>query len=259
MVNKKNGIIAAVVAVVVIIIAIVLFFVFGHKSKEMFTVTFDSNGGTKVASVEVEKGSKVSIPSDPTKEGFTFTGWYLDNKKYDFDQKVEKDITLKAVWEEVKTPDKKPSTTTKPTTPVKPVVQESFTITFDSNGANKVASVTVVKGNRLQLPVPQKEGYEFLGWYLNGEKVTSETVVEEDMTLKALWKPIVKVVMEEVQTSKTGEAYLYVLVAGKRVETIADIETVAEGKVTKNVTIPATGLKINKGETSVDKVVVTRY
>lgn len=66
-----------------------------------FTVTFDSNGGTSVSSVVVTKDETVSEPTNPTKDGYTFDGWYLDGEKYDFSTPVTKDITLKAQWTKV--------------------------------------------------------------------------------------------------------------------------------------------------------------
>lgn len=63
-----------------------------------YTVTFDSNGGSKVSSKEVTSGSKVSKPSDPTKTGYKFGGWTLNSKTYDFNSKVTSNITLVAKW-----------------------------------------------------------------------------------------------------------------------------------------------------------------
>src|SRR5690554_6737560 len=66
-----------------------------------YTVTFDSNGGSEVASVVVEEGSKVDEPSEPTRLGYDFIEWQLDGDKFDFDTAITKDITLVAVWEEI--------------------------------------------------------------------------------------------------------------------------------------------------------------
>ena len=58
------------------------------KTKE-YTVTFDSNGGSVVASQTVKEGGKVKEPTDPTRDGYTFAGWYLslsDKEEYDFDR-----------------------------------------------------------------------------------------------------------------------------------------------------------------------------
>lgn len=63
-----------------------------------YTVTFDSNGGSKVSSKEVTSGSKVTKPSNPTRTGYKFGGWTLNNKAYDFNSKVTSNITLVAKW-----------------------------------------------------------------------------------------------------------------------------------------------------------------
>lgn len=63
-----------------------------------YTVKFDSNGGSKVSSKEVTSGSKVSKPSNPTRTGYKFGGWTLNNKAYDFNSKVTSNITLVAKW-----------------------------------------------------------------------------------------------------------------------------------------------------------------
>lgn len=63
-----------------------------------YTVKFDSNGGSKVSSKEVTSGSKVSKPSNPTRTGYKFGGWTLNNKTYDFNSKVTSNITLVAKW-----------------------------------------------------------------------------------------------------------------------------------------------------------------
>ena len=73
-----------------------------------FTVTFDSDGGSEVEAQEVEENATAEKPADPTKEGFTFKGWQLDGKDFDFSTPITEDITLKAVWEKVEEPAPKP-------------------------------------------------------------------------------------------------------------------------------------------------------
>ena len=67
--------------------------------KQNFTVTFDAKGGTPApdAQTVVEDGTATE-PTAPTKEGYTFAGWQLDGKKYDFSKPVTQDIKLVAVW-----------------------------------------------------------------------------------------------------------------------------------------------------------------
>ena len=69
-----------------------------------YTVTFDSKGGSDVTSQEIKKGNKATKPTDPTKDGYTFGGWYSDSyyiNEYSFNSKVTKDLTLYAKWNEI--------------------------------------------------------------------------------------------------------------------------------------------------------------
>ncbi len=66
-----------------------------------YSVNFDSNGGSAVASQSVKYGSKASRPTDPTRAGHTFQGWYTSRdggSKYDFGTAVTGDVTLHAHW-----------------------------------------------------------------------------------------------------------------------------------------------------------------
>lgn len=81
-----------------------------------YTVVFNTLGGTRIDSVTVEVGTKISAPADPTKEAdskyiYTFAGWYLDGVEYDFDTPITDNIVLTARWNvaEIETPDN-PST-----------------------------------------------------------------------------------------------------------------------------------------------------
>lgn len=68
-----------------------------------YKVTFNTTGGSSVASRMVVKGSAVSKPSDPTREGYTFDGWYSDSaftNKFSFSTKITANITLYAKWTE---------------------------------------------------------------------------------------------------------------------------------------------------------------
>ena len=68
-----------------------------------FAVSFDARGGTDVASQTQMWGEKLDVPEPPTREGYTFTGWYKDFaclEKWDPEtDKVETDLTLYAGWE----------------------------------------------------------------------------------------------------------------------------------------------------------------
>ena len=67
-----------------------------------FTVTFNTNGGSTVASQTVEKGEKALEPTAPTKDGYKFGGWYVDETfktEFDFDTTITENTTLYASWE----------------------------------------------------------------------------------------------------------------------------------------------------------------
>lgn len=62
------------------------------------TVTFDSNGGSVVASQTINDGAKVTKPSDPTNGVHNFLGWYNGSVAFDFSTAVTSDLTLTAKW-----------------------------------------------------------------------------------------------------------------------------------------------------------------
>lgn len=64
-------------------------------------VTFDTNGGNAIASQTVDDKGKAKEPTAPTRDSWTFAGWYLNGVEYDFTTPVTQDITLKAGWKRV--------------------------------------------------------------------------------------------------------------------------------------------------------------
>ena len=66
-----------------------------------FAVRFDTDGGSEIEPTMVKHSHTVRPPSDPEKSGHTFTGWYLDDEKYNFDTPVTVPLTLIAKWEKV--------------------------------------------------------------------------------------------------------------------------------------------------------------
>lgn len=64
----------------------------------LYTVTFDSNGGSAVVPQEVVEGQTAIAPADPTRENYTFDGWKRNDVAYNFTAPVNSDITLVASW-----------------------------------------------------------------------------------------------------------------------------------------------------------------
>lgn len=68
---------------------------------KIYTVTFDSQGGSTVDAQTVTEGGMAVKPDDPTRNGYTFGGWYTEAEcttEYDFDTPVTADIPLYAKW-----------------------------------------------------------------------------------------------------------------------------------------------------------------
>lgn len=162
---KKTIIIVSIFAII-IVLSIVLWF---NGKAKTYEVTFDSNGGTAVTSQKIKKNETVIKPSDPTKEGYSFLGWMLNDKLYDFTSKVDKNITLIANW-------KKNDAT------------NIYTITFDSNGGTKLDSISVSDGKIISLPTPEKAGYVFIGWFINDKQVKVGDTISKNETLKAKYE-----------------------------------------------------------------------
>jgi len=100
-VKTLDRIIIACLVVILVILALEL-------RNPGFTITFDSRGGTDVPAQNQMYGEKLELPEPPTREGYTFTGWYRD-PACDLPWVVEVDtvqesVTLYAGWEAVESP-----------------------------------------------------------------------------------------------------------------------------------------------------------
>lgn len=69
-------------------------------------------------------------------------------------------------------------------------VTRSYTVSFDRNDGNAIASVTVPEKTEITLPTPIREGYEFEGWYDGNKLVKSSYTVTANVTLTAHWNKI---------------------------------------------------------------------
>ncbi len=131
-------------------------------------VSFDSFGGSKVTSQNVEEGKKAVEPNKPTREGYNFICWYYCTQKFNFNNVITKSMTLRAKWEQV---------------------GEVFTISFNANGGSSVKSQSVVEGNVVSKPVnPSKDGYIFVGWKLGNVLYDFKTKINSDIILIATWE-----------------------------------------------------------------------
>jgi len=162
-----------VVSIYLFIAVFAMSAVFTSCNKEKFSVTFDSNGGSNIATQTVSSGNKVEKPQNPTKDRYTFVAWYKDEgltTDWNFTTDVvTSDITLFSRWSE-----------------------NTFTVTFHSNEGSAVAPQTVAEGGKATKPDdPTRSGYKFVAWFkkieLTNDWKFDFDVVISDVTLYAKW------------------------------------------------------------------------
>ena len=125
-----------------------------------YTVTFQSEGGSEVAS-QIRANAPADQPADPTKEGYTFIGWYNGESEWDFETPVTADLTLTAKWQ-----------------------LNRYTITFKPENGGQDIVIKQDYGTAITAPAnPPKTGYTFAGW----DKTIPSTMPAGDMTITAQW------------------------------------------------------------------------
>ena len=134
---------------------------------EIYTITFNSVGGSEVVEQKVNGNGKVLKPENPIKTHNKFVAWLLDGEEYDFNSLVKKDITLVADW----------------------VMLPNHDVTFDSDGGDQNYSIVVFEGDTVSKPDdPVKAGYRFVEWQKDGQKYNFETPIIKDITIKAKYE-----------------------------------------------------------------------
>ena len=125
-----------------------------------YTLTFNSNGGSVVTPITQDYGTDVEAPANPTRTGYTFTGWEPAVPT----TIPAENMTFVAQWQ-----------------------INQYTITFDSNGGSAVTPITQDYATNVTAPAnPTREGYTFAGW----DKTIPTTMPAENTTVTASWTPI---------------------------------------------------------------------
>ncbi len=146
-----------------------------------WTITFDANGGTgamdPVTVPKAEGGTTYTLPACgfTAPEGKTFQAWKFDGKEYAPGAviTITGDTTITAVWKDAE---------------VKPPKPTSWKITYNLNGGYMTGSGPTSynlsdQAQTLNVPVPYKSGFTFLGWTYSGvSKPTKSVVIRANMT-----------------------------------------------------------------------------
>lgn len=149
-----------------------------------YTINLNVNGGEELEPLKVEYKKSVSALPVPTKPDYTFLGWYSDEAlttEFDVTTSVEKDFTIYAKW-----------------------IESQFKITYDTDGGTSVDPTIIDYNTALtSLPVVEKTGYIFKGWYSDKE-MTKEydlsTLIDKNITIYAKWE-IIKLTVKYMQSS----------------------------------------------------------
>ena len=123
-----------------------------------YTIAFDTNGGSEIATITQDYGTEITAPDNPTRKGYTFKGW---DKEIPETMPAE-NITVTAQWE-----------------------INRYTITFDTAGGSEIAPITQDYGTNITSPAdPTREGYTFIGW----DRDIPEILPAENITVTAQWE-----------------------------------------------------------------------
>ena len=129
----------------------------------------NNDDGRELLNFEYQE--KVVLPT-VTREGYIFDGWYTDSEfteKFVYSEMPAQNFYLYGKWK----------------------AENAYTITFETNGGNNIASIYAFPGESITAPNnPAKEGYTFDGWYTNSSltnKFTFDTMPNQNLTLYAKW------------------------------------------------------------------------
>ena len=191
--------------------------------EKKFIVSFDSNGGSSVNSQEVKKDGYASKPNDPTRDGYTFSGWYYNNEEWSFDNVIASNMELEAKWT---------------------INSYALILNTDSENGEVSGANTYEYNSDVTIKAIPKDGYIFNGWYNDGvmtdySQEATFKMPSKDITLEARFVDDPFIYDSENSTIITGlkDKSLTNLVIPEGVTEIGD-EVFKECSNLKSITIP---------------------
>ncbi len=167
-ISKKAKIIIILCVVLMILLGITIW-VLKYLNRN-YEVTFKNEYLNQEYKEKVKVNTKVIEPAEPQKEGYSFTGWWINEEKFDFSTPITKSVTLTAKYV------------------IDPTYIYKQKVKFDSNGGSLIEPQTVIRGETVVEPSnPTKNSYDFVRWNYNGIEYDWTIPVEEDITLVAEW------------------------------------------------------------------------
>ena len=163
-------------------------------NEQLYTYSFNSNGGSSVDGGSLYKNEYIPAPQKPVRAGYAFTGWYYDEECTRLCEFIDvrmpgRNLTFYAGWRQL------------------------YTITFETNDGSAIAPLegdagVALTAEQVASIVTTRADYVFEGWYLEKELknrvvlTTSTTFPSEDVTVYAKWRPLNKSVTVTIIDTK---------------------------------------------------------
>ena len=170
--NIWNAMNKKIAMAIILFVSIFMLMACGGSTKE-YIVTFNSMGGTAVEAITIEDGKTLELPAQPTRTGYTFDAWYLEESLTTpwTNLVISSSITVYAKW-----------------------IINTYTITFNTDGGTSITNASVSYNQTLTEPTaPTKVGYTFAGWFTDANKTNAfafTTPITQNITLYAKWDQI---------------------------------------------------------------------
>lgn len=176
-------------------------------AEELYWLNFETGLGSDVESVQYAPNDYLVIPEEPTRENYSFGGWYKDEactKEFIFngERMPKKNVTVYAKWNTL------------------------HGIIFNSNGGSEVASVFGETGSPVSEPTaPTKENYIFEGWFADEaltQKYQFATIPQNVITVYAKWHEQIQDIQVTLHLNHSAVAQTTLTVTGNEGEALDD-------------------------------------
>lgn len=177
---EKKRIIVISLIIIAFIVSIVISLI---SYKDKYVVSFETGTDEKFLNQYVKKNDKIVEPTAPKKDGYVFIEWQLNGEQYDFETGVKTDTILTAKW----------------------IKEDYIVINYNTDSTYSIESNKILKGSTIEnLPIAYKDGYEFVGWSINGKLYDNE-IINDNVVLYAEYKN------ETINTTyKVGDSVLII-------------------------------------------------
>lgn len=152
---EKSRIGIIILFIILFSIAIIISLIYNNGK---YTVSFETGTNDVFLTQYVERNKTVDVPSQPKKDGYVFKEWQLDGVKFDFSTPITKNTVLTAKW----------------------VKEEYINVKFMTNDKEVISEEKLLKGEAIEkFPIISKNGYEFIGWYLDNELYSNKELYDD--------------------------------------------------------------------------------